>query len=103
MSDQTRTATTAIRLEAVLLDRAPKVFALCRFDDDYDELPDADETVDTGEAVDDVVGWAFAMPDGKVLIVHSDGSRDGMTWCNDIESASRFWAPLIGADLLAVA
>lgn|GEM_PF-3409635 len=37
------------------------------------------------------------------LIVHSDGSRDGMTWCNDIESASRFWAPLIGADLLAVA
>jgi len=30
VSDQNRTATTAIRLEAVLLDRAPKVFALCR-------------------------------------------------------------------------
>ncbi|WP_326551569.1 hypothetical protein [Micromonospora sp. NBC_01813] len=101
MSDEVPTTTpTATRLEAVLLDRAPKVFALCRSDDnDYDEA----EAEAEAEPVSEVIGWAFALPDGKVLIVHGDGSRNGMTWCNDLDSASRFWAPMIGADLLAVA
>ncbi|MFY1636114.1 hypothetical protein ACN27F_23035 [Solwaraspora sp. WMMB335] len=100
MSDETRAVPAAIRLEAVLLDRAPKVFALCRFT--YDDSDDANGADDI-EPVSEVIGWAFAMPDGEVLIVRTGDTGNGMTWCNDLASASRFWAPMIGADLLAVA